>query len=116
MAKFEMDTEFIRKLAAILEETGLGEIELADGERRIRVARPADDRRAPQRRSPWPPIAAPPPPAAVAAGRRRRRRRPQQASRRGEVADGRHRLPVARARQAGRSSMSATRSPPARRC
>ncbi|UYN93172.1 MAG: acetyl-CoA carboxylase biotin carboxyl carrier protein [Enhydrobacter sp.] len=40
MAKFEMDTEFIRKLAEILEETHLGEIELADGERRIRVARP----------------------------------------------------------------------------
>lgn len=41
MAKFEMDTEFIRKLAAILQETNLGEIEMADGERRIRVARPA---------------------------------------------------------------------------
>jgi acetyl-CoA carboxylase biotin carboxyl carrier protein len=41
MAKFEMDTEFVRKLAQILEETHLGEIELADGERRIRVARPA---------------------------------------------------------------------------
>jgi acetyl-CoA carboxylase biotin carboxyl carrier protein len=41
MAKFEMDTDFIRKLAAILEETKLGEIELADGERKIRVARPA---------------------------------------------------------------------------
>jgi acetyl-CoA carboxylase biotin carboxyl carrier protein len=41
MAKFEMDTDFIRKLAAILEETKLGEIELADGERRIRIARPA---------------------------------------------------------------------------
>ena len=40
MAKFEMDTDFIRKLAAILEETNLGEIELADGERRIRIARP----------------------------------------------------------------------------
>lgn len=40
MAKFEMDTDFIRKLAAILEETNLGEIELADGERKIRVARP----------------------------------------------------------------------------
>ena len=38
MAKFEMDTDFIRKLAAILEETGLGEIELADGDRSIRVA------------------------------------------------------------------------------
>jgi acetyl-CoA carboxylase biotin carboxyl carrier protein len=40
MAKFELDTEFVRQLAAILEETKLGEIELADGERRIRVARP----------------------------------------------------------------------------
>jgi acetyl-CoA carboxylase biotin carboxyl carrier protein len=41
MAKFEMDTDFIRKLAAILEETNLGEIEMADGERSIRVARAA---------------------------------------------------------------------------
>jgi acetyl-CoA carboxylase biotin carboxyl carrier protein len=37
MAKFEMDTEFVRKLAKLLEETNLGEIELADGNRRIRV-------------------------------------------------------------------------------
>ena len=41
MAKFEMDTEFVRKLAQILHEADLGEIELADGDRRIRVARPA---------------------------------------------------------------------------
>jgi acetyl-CoA carboxylase biotin carboxyl carrier protein len=41
MAKFEMDTEFIRHLAKLLEETNLGEIEMADGDRRIRVARPA---------------------------------------------------------------------------
>ena len=40
MAKFEMDTEFIRKLAKLLEETNLGEIEMADGDRRIKVARP----------------------------------------------------------------------------
>lgn len=39
MAKFEMDTEFVRKLAQLLHETHLGEIELADGEKRIRVAR-----------------------------------------------------------------------------
>jgi acetyl-CoA carboxylase biotin carboxyl carrier protein len=39
MAKFEMDTEFIRKLAKLLEETNLGEIEMADGDRRIKVAR-----------------------------------------------------------------------------
>jgi acetyl-CoA carboxylase biotin carboxyl carrier protein len=41
MAKFEMDTEFIRTLAKLLEETNLGEIEMADGDRRIRVARPS---------------------------------------------------------------------------
>ena len=40
MAKFEMDTEFVRKLAQILHETDLGEIELAEGDKRIRVARP----------------------------------------------------------------------------
>jgi len=39
MAKFEMDTEFVRKLAQLLHETDLGEIELADGDKRIRVAR-----------------------------------------------------------------------------
>jgi acetyl-CoA carboxylase biotin carboxyl carrier protein len=47
MAKFEMDTDFIRKLAEILQETNLGEIELADGERRIKVARPAVQMAAP---------------------------------------------------------------------
>jgi acetyl-CoA carboxylase biotin carboxyl carrier protein len=40
MAKFEMDTEFVRKLAQVLHETNLGEIELGDGDKRIRVARP----------------------------------------------------------------------------
>ena len=43
MAKFELDTEFVRKLAQILHETNLGEIELGDGDKRIRVARPTDD-------------------------------------------------------------------------
>jgi acetyl-CoA carboxylase biotin carboxyl carrier protein len=47
MAKFEMDTDFIRKLAEILQETNLGEIELADGERRIKVARPSVQMAAP---------------------------------------------------------------------
>ena len=56
MAKFEMDTEFIRKLAKLLEETNLGEIEMADGERRIRVARPAV--------APLGAVAMPPPPMA----------------------------------------------------
>ena len=40
MAKFDIDTEFVRKLAQILHETNLGEIELGDGDKRIRVARP----------------------------------------------------------------------------
>jgi len=40
MAKFELDTEFVRKLAEILEEKKLGEIELEDGDRKIRIARP----------------------------------------------------------------------------
>ncbi|HYI05853.1 MAG TPA: acetyl-CoA carboxylase biotin carboxyl carrier protein [Reyranella sp.] len=31
----------MRKLAQLLQETGLGEIELADGDKRIRVARPS---------------------------------------------------------------------------
>jgi acetyl-CoA carboxylase biotin carboxyl carrier protein len=41
MAKFSVDPELIRQLADILNQTGLGEIEFAEGERRIRVARPA---------------------------------------------------------------------------
>ena len=40
MAKFQMDTEFVRQLAQILHETELGEIELVDGDKKIRVARP----------------------------------------------------------------------------
>ncbi|WP_421998012.1 acetyl-CoA carboxylase biotin carboxyl carrier protein [Reyranella sp.] len=61
MAKFEMDTEFVRKLAQILHETDLGEIELAEGDRRIRVARPAVTVAAPAAMA-----AAAPPPAAAA--------------------------------------------------
>ena len=39
MKKFEIDTDLIRKLADLLVETGLSEIELGDGDRRIRVVR-----------------------------------------------------------------------------
>ena len=35
----KIDSELVRTLAALLEETGLSEIEYAVGERRIRVAR-----------------------------------------------------------------------------
>ena len=66
MAKFEMDTDFVRKLAEILDETGLGEIEFADGERRIRVARPTVT-------ALLHPVAAAAPAAALAGCRRRGR-------------------------------------------
>ena len=96
MAKFEMDTEFVRKLAQVLHETNLGEIELADGERRIRIARPSVTVAAP--------VAAASTASSAASARGacggRRGQRSRQASRRGEVAHGRHRLSRARARQA----------------
>lgn len=37
MPPLEIDEALIRRLASLLEETGLGEIEYADGDRRIRV-------------------------------------------------------------------------------
>ena len=66
MAKFEMDTEFIAKLAKLLEETHLGEIEMADGDRKIRVARQVVATAAPAAAS-APAIAPPGAPAAIAA-------------------------------------------------
>ncbi len=39
MAEFDIDGDLIRKLSALLDETGLTEIEYADGERRIRVSK-----------------------------------------------------------------------------
>lgn len=36
--KFDIDAAFIRKLAKLLEETGLSEIEYAEGDRKIRCA------------------------------------------------------------------------------
>lgn len=41
MEPFGPDPDLVRALALLLAETGLGEIEYAEGERRIRVARPA---------------------------------------------------------------------------
>ena len=37
--KFDVDSDLIRRLAALLEETGLSEIELGDGDHHLRVAR-----------------------------------------------------------------------------
>lgn len=39
MPKFDVDAEMIRKLATLLTETDLNEIEYAEGERRIRLTR-----------------------------------------------------------------------------
>ena len=39
MSSFDVDSDLIRKLAGLLEETGLTEIEFADGDRRLRVTR-----------------------------------------------------------------------------
>ncbi len=39
MKKLEIDVELIRRLAALLDETGLSEIELGDGDSRVRVVR-----------------------------------------------------------------------------
>jgi len=36
--KFDLDTAFVRKLAKLLEETGLSEIEYAEGDKKIRCA------------------------------------------------------------------------------
>lgn len=41
MSKFPIDEEAIRKLAELLNETGLSEIEIEDDDRRLRVARQA---------------------------------------------------------------------------
>ena len=39
-SKFDLDAALVRKLAKLLEETGLGEIEYADGNKKIRCAMP----------------------------------------------------------------------------
>ena len=39
MASFDINDDFVRRLARLLDETGLTEIELADGQKRIRVTR-----------------------------------------------------------------------------
>ncbi len=58
------DEALIRRLAALLEETGLDEIEIGEGERHVRVAR----RKAPAVSAPAPVVAAAPAAAAVDAG------------------------------------------------
>ncbi|HYD65948.1 acetyl-CoA carboxylase biotin carboxyl carrier protein [Azospirillum sp.] len=64
MASFDIDGDLIRKLADLLRETGLNEIEFAEGEKRIRVTRGAPAAAAAVHLAP----AAPAAPIAAAAG------------------------------------------------
>ena len=59
MPPLEIDEALIRRLASLLEETGLGEIEYCEGDRRIRVIGRAAAASAP---APAPPATAPPQP------------------------------------------------------
>ncbi len=63
MASFDIDGDLVRKLADLLRETGLSEIEFAEGEKRIRVTRPT----AAQAVAVHAPVAAAPAPTAAAA-------------------------------------------------
>jgi acetyl-CoA carboxylase biotin carboxyl carrier protein len=63
MPPFDIDPETIRKLAELMTETGLSEIEMAEGDRRVRVSRAATAAAA----APVHIAAAPPAPAPAAA-------------------------------------------------
>lgn len=72
MATFDIDGELVRKLAGLLDETGLTEIEFAEGEKRIRVTKgggtPAFFSHAPAGTAPAPVAAAAPTSAPAALG------------------------------------------------
>lgn len=67
MAEFDIDGDLIRKLADLLSETGLTEVEFAEGDRRIRVTRQGRAVAA-EVSAPAAPAAAPAPAAGPAAG------------------------------------------------
>ena len=97
----QVDTALVRELAELLDATQLTEIEVTDGDRRIRVARKAAQVTGYAPAPPAPPPAGNVWAAAPAAdpGPARRRRRPEIASRPGPLADRRHRLSDARPEQ-----------------
>jgi acetyl-CoA carboxylase biotin carboxyl carrier protein len=64
MASFDIDGDLVRKLADLLRETGLSEIEFAEGEKRIRVTRPTAAQTVAVQAAP---VLAAPPAAAAAA-------------------------------------------------
>jgi acetyl-CoA carboxylase biotin carboxyl carrier protein len=67
MATFDIDGDLVRKLAGLLDETGLTEIEFAEGEKRIRVTKggtaPAFYAQAPAGAAPAPTAVTSPPAA-----------------------------------------------------
>jgi acetyl-CoA carboxylase biotin carboxyl carrier protein len=67
MATFDIDGDLVRKLAGLLDETGLTEIEFAEGEKRIRVTKggtaPAFYTQAPAGAAPAPAATTSPPAA-----------------------------------------------------
>ncbi len=67
MAKLDVDPDLIRRLAALLRETGLAELEVTEGEKRLRVRLPEASNGA-ATVSPAPAAAAPVSGAAQAAG------------------------------------------------
>jgi acetyl-CoA carboxylase biotin carboxyl carrier protein len=62
----QVDTDLVRELAAMLNDTGLSEIAVEDGERKIRVSRNMTAVSAPMMAAPVAPPAAAPAPAATA--------------------------------------------------
>ena len=59
--KLDIDSEAIRELAALMEETGLTEIEVAEGDRRVRVAKTASVAALPAVAAALPPYPSAPP-------------------------------------------------------
>ena len=105
MTRIPFDPDAIRALAAVLNETGLTEIEIAEKDSRIRVVRAA---------APAMVAAAPAAPPAV---RRGHASAPDEASHPGAVISPMVGSPISRRSPARRpSSPSASASPPARRC
>ena len=52
VVKLDVDADLVRRLAALIEETGLSEIEVGDGDQRLRVARGGDHAMVPAPSSP----------------------------------------------------------------
>ena len=118
-----MDIRKVKKLIELLEESGIAEIEISEGEESVRISRyPAGGAHAAPvvhyAPAPMAPVAAAP--QALAARRRGSGRRRACAGRQGrphrDCADGRHVLLGAPRRAPRRSSTSAAKSTSATRC